>query len=323
MSEQLKEINDLIKELEFTDKEIKFREQHYAFSAGNKMQVLTNILYSECYAKKIAYQQKVPAAPAAHSQSGDVEFIKTLSENNFTTPYIDYEWTVKELLQNNFITVTKAGYSKTIPTSLCINAGYPVQVNALINIHQPKEDAALQPGFYYAYSNQPFAFTQTAVRVYWNLTSAGASILLSAITKLLNQYRIPFILKCLNDPALYIRRDSAVLYLDIKYYKVFKWLLPDIQQTIKNYLMPDVPLFTYKYAEGIGIAEHPLNNESFGLKIMKIMASAIIKADGDQITNPTEKIDRIKAEFIKEELDFNNPFLNKGSKNNLTKDESE
>jgi hypothetical protein len=114
------------------------------------------------------------------------------------------------------------------------------------------------------------------------------------------------------------RIDSAVLYINIQHYTVATWLLPDIQESIVAYLEQDVPLFTYKYAPGIGVAEHPVSNESFGMKMMNIVATGVLNAQAQNLTAPSGVLAFIENEFTKNDIDFNAPFLNKGSRNNLT-----
>ena len=52
----LSELNRLISQLSISDSAIAFRGNVYPVTPGNTLEILTNILYSECYALKERYQ---------------------------------------------------------------------------------------------------------------------------------------------------------------------------------------------------------------------------------------------------------------------------
>ena len=85
-----------------------------------------------------------------------------------------------------------------------------------VSLRRPKELAASSPGFYIALGDADLALGRddVEVRVYFNVTAAGAAPLVATCTRLLNDARIPFSLKVLDHPTGYIRCDAAVLYLE-------------------------------------------------------------------------------------------------------------
>jgi hypothetical protein len=90
-------------------------------------------------------------------------------------------------------------------------------------------------------------------------------------------------------------------------------LLPAIIEVVKDYLEEDVPLFAYKFKKGIGIAEDPDTNESFGMHRMAMVAETII----DNIPNKytaENMVAQIAIHFEKKGINPATPFLNKGSK---------
>lgn len=314
--DHLEELTHIFSQLEFSTNEFHFRKKCYHHTDENVVDILTAVLYSECYAKKKSVQLLGETLWMGNTEN-EYLFIDQLSANNCTEVHIENGWTVKNVQSNGFMELGKSAIKKIVALTAYIKAGPSdiPNINQVISITLPKEDRWIQQGFYYVYSNEPFDAFQPMVRIYWNTDSAGAILLVKAITQQLNLYHIPFIFKCLNHPAAYTRRDPCVLYLSKKYYTICSWLLDTIEVELKNHLYEDVPLFAYKHSNGIGIAENPLTNESFGMNRMKMVAEALIgfskENDGISAT------DSIKNAFIKRGIDFNTAYLNKGSKQNF------
>ena len=310
--EQLEELSLLLGTISIDDTGIIFRDRQYPVSGNNKLETLTAILYNECYAKKLVFQRGNSILPYQAPQ--DNEFIEKLSGANYSAS-IENGWRVKAKLNLGQLEVIKEDKTRTIKPYEYQPYNDAVNINDHIRVRQTLEDRSTQKGFYYAFSIEPFILAPTSVRVYWNVESDGAPLLLTAITSLLNRYRLPFLFKCLDQPALYSRRDCCVLYFEMKYFHVFKWLFPSIYKTILGKIQSDVPLFTHAIAEGVGIAEHPLNNESFGMKMMKILSSAIIQIPSGEQINTERKIAYIETVFASAGVDLSSPFLNMSSKN--------
>jgi hypothetical protein len=171
-------------------------------------------------------------------------------------------------------------------------------------------------GFYTLVGNASEDYpNDVTVRIYWNINSAGAKILIKHITTELNADEIPFQFKTLSNPFDYNRTDAAVLYIKKKYLENCSKKIDKIYAEIKNFIKPDTSLFVKKIYPGIGIAEDIEGNESFGQNRTRIFAEAILGArDKFRETKciNTEREDIISY-FQNLGIDINKPYLNANS----------
>lgn len=280
----------------------------------NATQSLVNILYSECYALKDTYQKGL-----AKRQNETIvfseDFVNLLSMHNHTKDKEEEGWQIKNSYSNGYVEVAKHGKTKTVRYSELRNLphGSVPTAEQIVTVFFSKEDKQRQPSFYYVFSNQSLDLSQKMTRIYWNINSKGAAALIDSITKKLNHYNIPFLFKCLNHPDLYFRRDAAVLYVENDAMHMINLLLPEICEIMNEYLEEDVPLFTYRYSKGVGVAESPNTQESFGMNRVGIVAQTLIhsmqkKQDSDAV------IKQIETAFLEKGINPSAPFLNKGSR---------
>ncbi|WP_343624326.1 T3SS effector HopA1 family protein [Flavobacterium lindanitolerans] len=303
----IKELTRLVNQLEITSSHIVFRGKQYAVTPDTLQESLTGILYSECYALKESYQSDLLHKPN-YSIENDVNFMRLLSQNNHSKDRIEQGWQVKTNYPGGYVEVVRQAESHIVPLNALKETG-----GQNVAVFFPKEDQHRQPTFYYVFGNQNLDFSKNLVRVYWNITSEGAPVLIDSITKKLNRYNIPFLFKCLNHPQLYFRRDAAVLYIEDTLQHLLGQLLPELYEDIKEFLEEDVPLFSYRYQKGMGMAENPSSQESFGMNRMAIVASVL--------ANPVPKnpdagtlLQEIATAFQQKGIHPETTFLNKGTK---------
>lgn len=302
----LKELMRICEQLQILESNIIFRNKKYTVTPENKVVGLINILYSECYALKESYQSGLISKKVLQ-HSLDEKFVNELSKNNHTQERILKGWQIKHNYHNGYLEVSKNNKSKIIHS-----ADLRSQDNLIVSFLEKKEDQFRQQTFYYNFSNVTFELNKEITRIYWNITSEGASKLINIITKKLNYYTIPFLFKCLNHPDLYFRRDAAVLYIEDENLKIIDFLLPEICYEMKNYLEDDVPLFSYKYSKGVGLAQSPNNQESFGMNRVSILAESLL--NNVNLNDTSAVINQISIDFLKKGINPETPFLNKGFK---------
>jgi hypothetical protein len=233
-----------------------------------------------------------------------------LSQHNHTKEKTEQGWKVKQTYPNGYAEITRNNENRIVHTS-SIKA--QTTGEQTVSVLLPKEDRYRQPTFYYAFSNELMDTSQKLVRIYWNCTSDGAQVLLDNITAKLNLYNIPFLFKCLNQPGLYFRRDAAVLYIEDKLIPLLELILPEICREMDAYLEEDVPLFSYHYSKGVGIAENPNIQESFGMNRMTMVAEALLNSSLKKL-QPDETIMEIAVAFQQKGINPSATFLNKGSR---------
>jgi hypothetical protein len=314
----IKELTRLVSQLHISDLQITFREKQYAITQDNAMSYLIGILYSECYALKESYQSGQDNREnkfIGNDINNDTVFIEKLSQNNNSKDRIEQGWVVKYIAPNGYAEVIKQTEIRVVSVSSLIGISSPsaIELGQTVAVLFPKEDKQRQPTFYYVFSNQPINASQNFTRIYWNCISEGAPILINILTEKLNYYNISFIFKCLNHPDFYSRRDAAVLYIEDSIMRIIKMLLPSISDEMKGYLQEDVPLFTYRYAKGIGIAESPNAHESFGMNRVTIIAETLFRTSQKKLA-ANIVVNEIATSFMKRGIDPKKTFLNKGSK---------
>lgn len=280
-------------------------------------QALTNLLYSEAYARKRSAANvslNMPEATPAYMQQQHL-FTEQLSAHNTTSVRRDEGWTIQAVYPQGQLAAHKSGVTVTLqPGEFELPAG---TLQAVVNLPLtrvfPKENRNLQPAFYYVHGEAGFNHEPTVWRFYWNITPEGAARLIESVTRRLNQYRVPFLFKCLNHPALYNRRDAAVLYLQKKYAVMIEEILPGIIADVRAYLQNDVPLFSYMLAPGVGFAESPANGDSFGLTRMRVVSAELIKAMDQHYKQPAQQLSEILLAFAEHGIRPEMPYLNEGS----------
>jgi hypothetical protein len=280
-------------------------------------QALTQLLYSEAYARKRSAANaslQVPESTPAYVHEQNI-FAEQLSEQNTTRERQDAGWTVTYVYPQRQLSVHKSGINAIVqPGDYILQDGAAqAMANASVTRTFRKESRTLQPAFYYVYSNQGFDHTPAVLRIYWNIEAQGAPLLVRSVTGQLNAYRVPFMFKCLNHPVLYNRRDAAVLYIQKRYMHMLEKLLPAIIRDVTPYLQADVPLFSYTLAPGVGFAESPANGDSFGLTRMRIVSAGLISALEKQYTKPEQQLPEILDAFTRNGISHETPFLNEGS----------
>lgn len=244
---------------------------------------LNNLLYSACYTRA-GYGTDIGDSPVASPDNQP--FIQSLRSANSSKELFDAGWMVEEIEQNGNILASKGGNRRHTFAGDFIREHFghgPLQRGELINLRViPELGAEPVQGevFYFVFGNTLLEENNSSlVRFYFNIQPEGAAPLIGLVTSRLNDYCIPFQFKCLNRPDLYHRSDSAVLYVDKRYFSLVSNLLLEAFDHLKPWLNSEVPMFTKVLAQGIGFAENPFSiGESFGTSRCKIIAQAITNA---------------------------------------------
>ncbi|MCH2195313.1 T3SS effector HopA1 family protein [Kordia sp.] len=276
----------------------------------NLINALTNTIYSKfyCSIKSGDHTSKIP--PKADRD----EFMNQLSQANASVSGLDYHWKVYNIdtaTGNTYI--QKNGELRWLQPN-----GYqfanPQQkqaaVNTFVNLTRQKENRNIQPVFYHAFSNEMFPQEVEIGRFYWNVTPEGASKLINALTTTLNDYKIPFQFKCLNHPELYVRSDSAVLYINKKHVQLVAIILNSIIPNLEPYLVDEIPMFTKQLFKGVSYAEDPGKGQSFGMSRSATIAAALVEAF-QQEKNTKQTFDIVVNSLARKGMSLDRLHLNK------------
>ncbi|QIR35415.1 hypothetical protein HCG51_00730 [Tolypothrix sp. PCC 7910] len=250
----------------------------------------------------------------------DVAFYKQLHESNYGEGYFQSGWSILKEESDNSLIVSKAGLRLHIQRDKHLPSSHTsATIGDLVPIKMPKN--IVQSGFYMAVSNAGLSRSNAAnlqiVRIYFNLTPAGAIAVMGNITQHLNQINIPFQLKVLYHPKDYNRYDSGVLYFDKSDYELLSKLLSNIYLENREYFKSEIPLFTKELAPGLGLAEEPnqkfAEQESFGMNRCQIIANGLLTAWYQGDNSPQRRIQAIQEQFLQLGIDLERVHLNANS----------
>ena len=256
-----------------------------------------------------------PQDASAAKVSGDLT--AALEAANATSARSEIDWTLMENAPDGSVIATRHGRTRRFVAGQYVVATgvAPAPPGTRLVVHIPAGSSTAQPGFYFAYGAgfRDVNDLSPVVRIYWNVTAAGAPLLLQTLTAALNRYEIPFELKAATEAESHRRRDSAVLYLGQRHYHAALLALGPKLPEIARVLEPPTPLFTKRLADGIGLAENPPGADSFGSARSRLIAEALIAArDGERFPYPAFA-ERFEQAIAAAKLRRNALWLNAGS----------
>ncbi len=251
----------------------------------------------------------------------DLEFYERLHKSNSGKGYFDPGWYVLRQESDGSLAVTKGGLILHIERDHHLQlAEQSAAVGNSVAIQMPRN--LVQNGFYMAVSNAGPDTHPETVRVYFNLSPKGAVVVMGAITRQLNEIKIPFTFKVLYNPSDYGRYDSGVLYFEKSNYEAVRQVLQAVYAENQSYFRIDVPLFTKLLAPGLALAEEPDSkftaSESFGMNRCQIIASGLLEAWHSGDDSPESRMASIRQHFSLLGIDLKHPYLNANSEDIYT-----
>ena len=226
-------------------------------------------------------------------------------------------WQVRSYDPNAMAFTVKRG-SLTLQVSAkdCVTseASFPAP-DALVSVRFQKDLPNFSPGFYMALGDKELMRDEPSgiLRLYWNLTASGAVSFVERTTKALNRADLPFTLKALDDAAQYTRCDAVVLYIRKGDFHQVSAILERIYQALETSLRPATPALTKRLAAGVGIAESPPSDLSFGLSRSRALAEGMLRAYEASKTSIEDRLQSVEECFIEDGFNFESPYLNLGS----------
>jgi hypothetical protein len=263
-------------------------------------------LYERCYTRDCR-------AAAEADLEGDPELAAALSAANRSRGRWDDTWCVVQPLGEGRILARRGGAARLFRPGQYITLRGPGPVpekDEPIRVYQAAGTSELQAGFYFAFGETVCEFDEfeDLLRLYWNVSRAGAPLLVAAITGEFNRFSVPFRFKCGQLPEMYQRRDSAVLYFHRAYYPLAAQLAARIHEDLQAHLRDSVPLFTLRLACGLSLAED--TGESFGRSRCAILSEAMEATRGRPVE---ERLAALRAGFESRGLSLEEPWLKSGS----------
>jgi hypothetical protein len=257
-----------------------------------------------CHGTALPQEPRVQNSP----NDGKTPFIEALSAANTGKGAWQSGWRLRES-GGELVVVEKNGLSlRVAPEHTGLEP--PIAGGATARVWMPKEHMRVSPGFYVAVGDADLSTDSGDIwRFYWRFSPDGALAFMRTATSLLNAAGCPFRLKTVASRDNFSRNDSLVLYLSAgEPDRVFE-LLPQLVRSCEADLLPGAPALTLSLAQGLNWAEDPGTGESYGWRLCRLIADAIVRAH-ERGERALEARLRIVEDRLREEgIDPERPYL--------------
>jgi HopA1 effector protein family len=284
--------------------------------AATSRRYLIDALQRELYRSFYSQGRPEPARPDRGVPArSDPEFVQALSLANCGSGGWETGWRV-ERVGRGIVQVERDGLSVRARAADCRAHGDPRKVGARVSLRRPKELGADAPGFYMALGDVAATERRVGVevRVYFNVTAAGAAPLVEACTRRLNAERIHFSLKVLDHLTGFTRCDAAVLYLEPGDFGRARESLSAIASACAPYLRSEHPAFTKPLARGVSLGEHLRSlGGSFGSSRCRMLAEGVVTSHERGDERLADRVEAVTRRFAESGVDLDSPYLAPGS----------
>jgi hypothetical protein len=250
----------------------------------------------------------------------DLDFFRQLDLHNPSRGYLDPDWQIVAETEDRELVVLKDGLhlhvdrKRYVPPHL-----HQANIGDKIPVYLPHNLVGIDT--YIIVSNlgspqtDPIHPDRSAplVRVYFNISPDGAVAISQQLTNELNQLGIQFQFGILHNPAQFHRYDAATLYLPQASYLAAQPYLATLYRSHQVEFSPAVPIFTKQLAPGLGIAEEPLNTNSFGIYRCELVAEGLVSAFYNGQNSATDRLTQIATAWDKAQIDREQPYLNRSA----------
>jgi hypothetical protein len=148
-------------------------------------------------------------------------------------------------------------------------------------------------------------------RLYWNIGAAAAPTLVAALTGLLIDAEVPWMLKCAANSEAYARPDAAVLYLPAGAIDKLAGRLEQTHAELNGLLRGGAPPLTLRVRHGLAACDDPGTGESFGQHRTRLIAEAVLAAPTATASesNGDVVLGSICERFSTAEIPIERPYL--------------
>jgi hypothetical protein len=268
---------------------------------------LQHQLYADFYCSGSPMPREETPRPLVNP--GELRFVEELAAANGGTGTWERGWTVRRR-DGDALVVHRDGLDVWLRPEEWLADGDAPQEGGAVRVRMPKGLTKISPGFYVAVGDEEFDEASPLVRFYWHLSEATAVPFVQAATRTLNDARLPFRLKVVNDRARFDRCDAGVLYARRQDYAAASGLLRKVQERLGSVLAPSVPALTKALAPGIGFAEDPGTGDSYGLHRCRLVAEGLVAA---WETRRRDRLESVAERFAAEGLEVERPYLGAGA----------
>jgi hypothetical protein len=252
-------------------------------------------LQRDMYVRLYTRSQAGPAGAGGFvDELGARQFIAALSAANSGRGTWEPGWVIQGPMDEGQVPVRKDGLTLWVTSEQLRSRGGTLRPGARCRIRIGKELRELMRGFYVAIGDGDERDEQDddeiTVRFYWHVRHTGAVEFIAGLTSTLNHLHVPFRAKVVSHPSGYPRADSGVLYLGKRHYPRVAEALPALHERLAPHLQAPVPMFAKPLAPGLGLAEDPGTEESFGQHRCRLITEALWHAFAAGIEGTEERV---------------------------------
>lgn len=113
-------------------------------------------------------------------------------------------------------------------------------------------------------------------RLYFSVCSDQVGYVLREVTTALDSLKLRYTLKCPENASAYARVDSVVVYLEAETWPATSPAIQALAKRVKAYVRTGVPPLTKQLGPGVGFAESPETNQSFGESRCRALAPGVL-----------------------------------------------
>jgi hypothetical protein len=283
-----------------------------ALTASTARNHLVHTLGSKLYRDFFVKGRAAPSGwETRSSPAGRGPFVAGMSAANTGSGYWADGWTVRERGDDGTAVVERSGLKLTVTSGDCSE---PPEPGRVVSLRFPKELRSMSPGYYVACGDRLPAdrSPHVLIRLYWNLRESGAVPFVRLATSRLNGAGVPFRLKVVNDPQGFTRCDAAVVYLLDPDFVGARDLIDALYKEVSPHLDPMTPALTRRLAPGLGFAEDPGGDESFGQCRCRLLAEGIVRAYEHRARRIDDRLALVAARFAEDGVDLDEPYRSAG-----------
>jgi hypothetical protein len=229
----------------------------------------------------LAWFSGSPAAAEPFTPGGSRDLAETLRAAHAGTFRFGRGWRVRRVSSTGRVAAERDGELQLLGSADYVAVARPglaPRVGHEIAASARRDSLAASPGYWLTmHPRWPERELQPPlVRIYWSARDLPA--LVRALTATLLDSSEPWALKVPVDSALHARRDGAVLYLARADYAALAPAVRGAADAVRGVLVPEEPPLTLRLAPGVGLAEDPGGDHSFGTSRCLLVAEGIAVA---------------------------------------------
>jgi len=214
------------------------------------------------------------------------------------------------------ITVTRGAEELYVQPADYVNLtrlAVPVRAGDTVAVTKRRDSHAPQEGWWYTWGSTAPPPGPPMLRIYWNCRFEPVAEVVRAVTAVLEDKELPYMLKCPSDAALFGRCDSMVLYVSADVWNAAREGLRAAHQRVAKRLCPDVPRLALRLGPGVAIAEDPADGRSFGESRSRAVADGVIHVLLSGVVDTEEVLETMAARLIAHDICPARPYLRSGS----------